>query len=178
MSAAIASVTVAAIGVGLSAYGASQQASAQSKAGKQAAISSGQQQAQNEFEAKRIIEQTQEEARKARAQAIYARGTQVATAASAGVLVGDGSVQSMSDEVTRLSEQDAVAILFSGANGYINKNESGRLAAENGRFQSQQANAASRSTLLAGFGSALQDAGSVAGSVYKQWGNGPTTGEK
>jgi hypothetical protein len=152
---AATSLAVTAVGTGVSMYGASQQASAQRKAGKQAAISGGMAQAQSEYEAKNIIEQSQEQARLIRQKALMARGTQVATAASSGVLVGDGSTQTMVDEVSRLAEQDAVAVLWSGAAGYISKNEEGRLASQNGLFQSQQANAAARTTLISGFGNAM-----------------------
>jgi hypothetical protein len=165
MSFAITAVAVSAVGIGVSMYGSSQQASAQKKAGTQAAKNGGIQQAQSEFEAGRLIEQSQEEARKVRQEAIYARGTQAATAASAGVLVGDGSVQSMTDEVTRLAEQDAVQILWSGANGYMSKTEEGRLAAENGRFQSQQANAAAKATLISGYAGAISSMGSTLGKA-------------
>ena len=169
MSFAIAAVAVAAVGAGMAAYSASEQAGAQKKAGTQAAKDGGIQQARDEYEAKRIIEQSQEEARKVREQAIYARGTQVATAASAGALVGDGSVQAMADEVTRLAEQDAVAILFSGADGFITKMEDGRLAAEHGKVLQKQANAAAKATLISGYGNAalsLASSGVGAASKY------------
>ena len=176
--AATVAVAGAAASAGLSAYNASEQASAQKKAGNQAARDGGIQQARDEYEAKRIIEQAQEEARKVREQAIYARGTQVATAASAGALVGDGSVQAMADEVTRLAEQDAVAILFSGADGFITKMEDGRLAAEHGKVLQKQASSAAKATLISGYGNAAVSLAGAAAGAYKQWGTGPSTGGK
>jgi hypothetical protein len=172
MSAAIAAVAVSAIGVGLSAYGASQQASAQKKAGSYAAKQGGIQQAQDEYTAKQIIEQAQEKARQVRSAAIKARGTQVATAAASGVLVGDGSTQTMVDEVTNLAEQDAVAYLWEGANGSMSANEQGRLARMQGEFNYQQSQSAARATLIQGYGQAASQLGQLGLSVYGKYNAG------
>lgn len=180
----------------MSAKGASDQADAQHKAGIYSAQSAGRQQAQSDYEAKQIIEQSQEQARQVRAQAIAVRGKQVATQAANGVIVGDGSAQAMVDEVTKLSEQDAVAYLMSGANGYISKTEQGRLARMDGEFQSKQLltqasntrfngmmnagisllGGAAKMGSMGGFSGGAGSAGST-GSTYSGFGGGWATQE-
>jgi len=161
MSFAISAVVIGVVGAGISAAGAVSSSNAQKKAGKYGAEAGGRQKAQSEYESKIILEKSQEQARQVRAQAINVRGTQIATAASSGVLVGDGSSQDMVDEVSRLSEQDAVAYLWDGANGSISATEQGRLADLEGQQRAKQANAAANATLVSGFGSALTQLGSA-----------------
>ena len=155
--------SVASIGMGVA--GSMAQASAQRKAGVQSARNAGMQQAQSEYEAQEAIRQSQEKARVIRSEAVKARANQVATAAASGVMVGEGSTQSMVDEVTSLSEQDVVAILWDGANGYISSTEEGRMARMQGEFQAKQANTMANATLIQGFGSALGQVGGMMGKL-------------
>lgn len=149
-----AAIAVGVVGAAVSAGMGAMQQSAANKASKYGAQSAGRQQAQSEYEAKLIVEQSKEEAREIRANAVRLRGQQVAVQAASGVIIGDGSSQAMLDEVSALSEEDAVAVLMSGANGFIAKKEEGRLAALDGMFQSKQLATQGRNAMMSGFANA------------------------
>jgi hypothetical protein len=147
----------------MSAKGASDQADAQAEAGAYTAKSAGRNRARSDFEAQQILDKSQEQARQVRAQAIAVRGKQIATQAASGIVVGDGSAQAMVDEVTQLAEQDAVAYLMSGANGYISQSEKGRLEQMDGEFQAKQLMKQSNNTRFNGIvGAGIQLVGGLA----------------
>lgn len=164
-----AAVAVAVVGAGVAAWQASEQADAMGEAAMYSSEAGGRRQAQNEYEAKQIIEQSKEQARKVRAEAINVRGKQVAAQASAGVVIGDGSAQAMVDEVSRLSEADAVAYLLSGANGSISANEQGRLAKMDSLFQANQLVDQANTTRIGGY---INAGTSVLGAGLKAYKNG------
>ncbi len=163
----------------MSAKGASDQADAQAEAGAYTAKSAGRNRARSDFEAQQIIDKSHEQARQVRAQAIAVRGKQIATQAASGIVVGDGSAQAMVDEVTQLAEQDAVAYLMSGANGYISQSEKGRLEQMDGEFQAKQYMKQSNNTRFNGIvGAGIQLVGGLAslGMMSGSGGGGGSAG--
>ena len=93
-----------------------EQAASQINASIYQAEAGGRQQAITAFEAAQIYKNTSDNVRQIRRGAIEARGKQVAQLSSAGVMIGDGSAQTLIDETTNLAEQDVMATLY---NGYI-----------------------------------------------------------
>lgn len=161
MSCAIAAAAIAVVGVGVSMYAASEQASSQREAAKYQTEAGGRQRAQSEWEAEQIWKQAEQESSIIRSKAIQLRGTQVAQQAASGVMVGDGSAQAMLDETTKLAEQDVMATLYNGARGVLAKEEAGRLAEQDALFQSKQLYASARNTMIGATGSAITSLASI-----------------
>jgi hypothetical protein len=176
MSFSIAAGVVAVAGVGLSVYGASQQASGQKKAARYQTEAGGRQQAQSEWEAEQIWKQAEDQARQIRAKAIQMRGQQVASMAASGILIGDGSSQALLDETTNLAELDAMATLYNGARGVLAKEEEGRLARQDAVFQSQQLYKQANYGMIGALGSAMSTLGSVGGSMASKFSSQPIKG--
>jgi hypothetical protein len=160
-----AAIAVGVVSAAVSAGMGMAQQSAANKAAGYTAEAAGRQAAQSEYEAKLIVEQSKEDARKVRSSAIKLRGSQVAAQAASGVIVGDGSSQAMLDEVSQLSEEDAVSFLMSGANGFISKVQEGRFAALEGAFQSKQLITQGRNAMIGGFA----QAGTSLLGAYGKW---------
>ena len=106
-----------------------------------------------EERAEMIKKQSVMEAQKIQAAALRFRGKQIATQAAAGVVVGDGSAQTMVDETTRLAEQDIYITLYNGERGEFFAMEEGRLAEMMGDAQSDAYEAQGGATLLSSVGS-------------------------
>jgi hypothetical protein len=172
MSFAVSAVVVGVAGIGMSMYGASQQASAQEQAAKYQNEAGGRQLAQSEWEAKQIWHEAEQQSKIIRTKAIQMRGTQVAQQAASGVLIGDGSSQTLLDETQKLAEQDVMSTLYNGARGVLAKEEAGRLAAQDARFQSQQLYSAAQSTMIGATASGLSSLSSLALGAKANFGGG------
>lgn len=75
------------------------------------------QQHTSEMEQKAMIQASKEQALKILSSAQFVRSAQVAQNAGNGVLIGEGSSQTMQDRTTELAMSDALATLYSGARG-------------------------------------------------------------
>lgn len=174
MSFAVTAAVTAVASIGMGLYGASQQASAQEDAAKYQSEAGGRQRAQSEWEAKQIWVQGQEETRKVRSKAIQLRAQQVAGMAQSGIMIGDGSSQSLLDETTSLAEQDVMAVLYNAARGQQAKEEAGRLAERDALFQSNQLYKQASITMIGATGQAFGQISSLAGSAAARSGGGNT----
>lgn len=145
---------LAVVGVGAALYGAYSGKKAADKAEGQNNRQIAAQAAADKEHAAAIKEQSVQEANKVRAESVVFRGKQVASQASSGVLVGNGSAQAMVDETIRLSERDAYTILYNGEQGYLFTMDQSRLNQMAGRAQSEAYQAQGQASLLSGISSA------------------------
>lgn len=106
---------MAAVTMAASAKAGADAQNAQGAAATSATLQGARDQARVNIENKWTRDATRSEAQQIRAQSIQVRGSQMASMAKAGIVIGDGSTQSMLDETIRLTEQDAVAALQRGA---------------------------------------------------------------
>ena len=68
-----------------------------------------------EYEARMIRQQSEDEVEKIREAATRVRSNQTARAAASGVVIGEGSMQALRDETTRLTERDALVVMYTGS---------------------------------------------------------------
>lgn len=161
-------VAVGIAGIAVAGYGIySGNKAAKDAAGRQDRLTAEQKMLDAEH-ARNIKIQAAQEAQKVRASAVQIRGKQIASQASSGVLVGDGSTHAMVDETLRLAEQDAWIIIYNGNKGYLKSMADGKLAQQAGQAQSSAYRDQARATTISGFGSLLSQTSSVINTYNNQ----------
>ena len=115
----------------------------------------------DERHAESIKEQSLQTAENIRADAIMIRSKQVASFASSGVMVGNGSAQAMVDETLKLSEQDVWITIYNGEKGYLTAMENGRLTEMAGNVQAAAYNTQADAARQHGYASLLSNTSSI-----------------
>lgn len=124
---------------------------------------------QNEMarmEADSVRRQTQSEVDKVKTAAIAYRSSQSAALAASGVVVGEGSAQTIIDKTSQLAESDVLALMYSGVDRSQAILRSGEFAQTSGYNQAQTAMATGESRANAAWTNA---AGSLLGIGSKTY---------
>lgn len=182
MSFFITAVAISAVGVGMSAYAASESSKAQ---GKEAVRRGNLQQTEafiNEeyakVDAEAVKQRALAESINIKRQALNMRAGLVNAQSGSGVVIGEGSAQAALDQIDTLASADALAALYEGGSKAVKMRigadmtgEAGRNAAKSGALTGSTMGAAAQLQLTAGLISA-------AGTLGKAFAPTPTTGGK
>ena len=95
-----------------------------------------------------------EKVKKIRAQAIILQGMQIAEQAASGAIIGDGSTQAAIDRTISLSEQDALATLYTAKNKADFVREGGDISMFEADARADSMKKQGTASLLSSFGSA------------------------
>lgn len=87
------------------------------------------------------------------------RGTQQAQQAASGVVIGEGSAGVITQETENLASRDALVTLYSGIDGIIQQEQSGRMAFASAQNEVSSLKAAQMATLLTGIGNTASQYG-------------------
>lgn len=166
---AITSAVLLAGSAAMSLAGAASSSSAQKKQAQAGLNEAYYNAAMNEMQAEDIKRKATDDANLQLRQAAHIRSTQQTQIAANGMMLGQGSAQTIIDETTRLSTADALVTLYNGIDGYttgMSQSENIRTA---GKANADAGFAAANSTMMSGFASA---AGTIAGGFQnKTWQN-------